>query len=463
MKNSEEETYRDIVSTVDEVGKRKWIYAHKPSGTLYNYRKYLSYVYLVLLVIVPFIKMNGNPLFLFDLVHGKFIVFGKLFLPQDFILFGLAMLTFLLFIIVFTLAYGRIFCGWVCPQTIFMEMVFRRIEYFIEGSASQQMRVNKGAWTTEILLKKILKHVIFFIVSFLIANIFLSYVIGVDALFQIISEPVKNHLAGFLAILLFSVVFYIVFAHVRELVCTVVCPYGRLQSVLLDKNSIVVAYNYLRGEPRARESRSRIDTAGDCIDCGLCVQVCPTGIDIRNGTQMECTNCTACIDACNLMMKKTGRAQDLILFTSENNIKESSRPKFTYRMAIYSFFLLVLLALMSFLLLERKSLDITVMRVSGQILQTNQDGTISNLYRMKIVNTSAVPQVINFHIDVPSAELLFIGNQLDTIKVGHSSEEMFFIKRLKKDIKNRKEDIGLSVSGNGKLLYQKKIAFIGFN
>ena len=210
MKNSEEETYRDIVSTVDEVGKRKWIYAHKPSGTLYNYRKYLSYVYLVLLVIVPFIKMNGNPLFLFDLVHGKFIVFGKLFLPQDFILFGLAMLTFLLFIIVFTLAYGRIFCGWVCPQTIFMEMVFRRIEYFIEGSASQQMRVNKGAWTTEILLKKILKHVIFFLVSFLIANIFLSYVIGVDALFQIISEPVKNHLAGFLAILLFSVVFYIV-------------------------------------------------------------------------------------------------------------------------------------------------------------------------------------------------------------------------------------------------------------
>jgi cytochrome c oxidase accessory protein FixG len=454
-------SFKDKISTVNQVGKRKWIYAMQPVGRLYSYRTYLSYLFLAFLVAIPFIRWRGQPFILLDLIHGKFILFGKLFLPQDFILFGLAMLSFLLFIIVFTLAYGRVFCGWVCPQTIFLEMVFRKIEYWLEGSAKHQMMVDHKAWDLNVIMRKIIKHIIFFILSFLIANLFLSYFIGVDELKKIIEDPVSEHLGGLSAILVFSVAFYVVFAFVRELVCTVICPYGRLQSVLLDKNSIVVSYDYIRGEPRARESKNR-GTAGDCIDCGLCVQVCPTGIDIRNGTQMECTNCTACIDACNLMMKKTGRPEDLIRLASEHHIKEGIPIRFTYRMAAYTSVLGLLLMTMSFLLIEKKPLEVIILRVPGQILQENKDGTISNLYRMKVINTSSAPQFFELKLDRTTERLEFAGKPLDTLQSGESAEELFFIKRAKNLISTRKELIRLNVIENQKVVYSVKIPFIGF-
>ncbi|MEP7321140.1 MAG: cytochrome c oxidase accessory protein CcoG [Saprospiraceae bacterium] len=462
MKNSQvdEISYRDKISTVDQTGKRKWIYAMQPVGRLYIYRTILSYIFLAILVAIPFIRWRGQPFILFDLIHGKFILFGKLFLPQDFILFGLAMLSFLLFIIVFTLAYGRVFCGWVCPQTIFLEMVFRKIEYWLEGSAKHQMMVDSKAWDLNIIGRKIIKHLLFFIISFLISNLFLSYFIGVDALKKIITDPISEHLGELGAILLFSIVFYIVFAFVRELVCTVICPYGRLQSVLLDKNSIVVSYDYIRGEPRARESKNR-GSAGDCIDCGLCVQVCPTGIDIRNGTQMECTNCTACIDACNLMMQKTGRPEDLILFASEQNIKEGIKPRFTYRMASYTVVLGILLALMSFLLIEKKSVEIIVLRVPGQVLQENKDGTVSNLYRIKLINTTSIPKAFELKLDTKYDSLAFAGKQVDTLQAGQSIEELFFIKRPQELITVRKEMVRLRVFEKQKEIYSVKIPFIG--
>lgn len=461
VSEAEDTSFRDKISTVETSGKRKWIYAMQPVGKLYTYRQYVSYIYFAILIIIPFIHWHGEPLFLFDVVHAKFILFGRLFLPQDFILFGLAMLSFLLFIIVFTLAYGRIFCGWVCPQTIFMEMLFRRIEYWIEGSAKHQMSQDTSNWGGKLIYRKILKHVIFFILAFFIANLFLSYFIGVSELKKIITEPVNQHLGGLGAIMLFSIVFYIVYAFVREIVCTVVCPYGRLQSVLLDKNSIVVAYDYIRGEPRARESRNR-GQAGDCIDCNLCVQVCPTGIDIRNGTQMECTNCTACIDACNLMMKKTNRPLDLIRYASENNIKTGVKQKFTYRMAGYTAALGILLAIMSFLLIQRNEIEVTLLRVPGQILQENSDGTISNLYRIKAVNTSIDKQFLTLQSENPLDKIDYAGKSMDTLQSGQHSEAMFFLKRPKGDIKIRKEMIKLEVLIGSKTIYSQKVPFIGF-
>lgn len=453
--------FKDKLSTVDLAGKRSWIYALQPKGNLYRWRTYLTYVYLALLVIIPFLTYHGEPLFLFNLVEGRFIFFGNIFLPQDFILFGLAMLTFLLFIIVFTLAYGRVFCGWVCPQTIFMEMVFRRIENWIEGPANKQKIQNEQPWTAEVYGKKALKHVIFFILSFFIANVFLSYIIGVKALEKIITDPVSQHLVGFSAILVFSLVFYLVFAFVRELVCTVVCPYGRLQGVLLDKNSIVVAYDYIRGEPRAKVSRTRAATAGDCIDCDLCVKVCPTGIDIRNGTQMECTNCTACIDACNMMMVKTGRPEHLIRYDSENNIKQGIRSKWNYRIKIYSAVLLGLLGVMSFLILDRAMFDTTILRVPGQMMQENTDGTIGNLYRMKIINKSSMTRSYHLVMRDPETELVFAGKQNDSLASGQGVEEMFFIKRPKHTIKERKETVHIDVYSGDKFIQSKKITFIG--
>lgn len=461
LQNKDE--FRDLISTVHKSGQRKWIYAMQPKGWFYNVRTYLSILYLIVLIGLPFIHVNGEPLFLFDLVHGKFIIFGRLFLPQDFILFGLAMLIFLLFIIVFTLAYGRVFCGWVCPQTIFMEMVFRRIEYWIEGSAKTQMNHDHGVHTMEYFGRKVLKHVVFFVLSFLIANIFLSYIIGIDQLKKIVTEPINYHFGGFLAIFFFSFAFYIVYAYVREIVCTVVCPYGRLQGVLLDSNSMIVAYDYKRGETRARESRSRAADAGDCIDCGLCVEVCPTGIDIRNGTQMECIHCTACIDACNLMMKKTKRAPDLIRYASERSIKVGEQPRFTYRMKVYTAVLVILASLMTFLLIRRSSVEVTLMRVPGQLLQAHPDGSVTNLYRIKLINTANKDMQLILGSPDLKSKIEIVGKPIDTIKSGQSIEEMFFIHRDSVDITDRELKIPIEIYNGSKRIFNQKTIFIGYN
>ncbi|HEX8607869.1 MAG TPA: cytochrome c oxidase accessory protein CcoG, partial [Pedobacter sp.] len=292
--------------------KRTWIYPKIIKGKLYKNRALLSYFLLALLFSAPFLKFNGEQLILLDVLARKFVFFGVVFWPQDFYLFVLALLTFIVFIVLFTVIFGRVFCGWVCPQTIFLEMVFRRIENWIEGDRIQQQKLDDGPLTGNKLFKKVSKHAIFLTISFLIANTFLAYVIGSDKLITIITEPVSIHLSGFISIGIFSLLFYLVFSRMRELVCTVACPYGRLQGVLLDNQTILVAYDYLRGEPREKIKKGVESEHGDCIDCNLCVQVCPTGIDIRNGTQMECVNCTACIDACDMVMEKIDRPSRLI-------------------------------------------------------------------------------------------------------------------------------------------------------
>lgn len=454
-----EPNFKDKISTVDTKGKRKWMYVFQPSGKLYNLRTAFSILYLVLLFGLPFVSYRGNPLFLFNITESKFIFFGQVFLPQDFILFGIGMLVFLLFIVVFTLIYGRVFCGWACPQTIFLEMVFRRIEYWIEGPAHKQERANNGQWTTEIWIRKGLKHLVFLGISFLIANTFLSYIIGLKELNKIIHEPVSEHLVGFLTILVFTGVFYGVFAYVREIVCTVVCPYGRLQSVLLDKNSIVVSYDYERGEPRNKK-RSSADV-GDCIDCNMCVNVCPTGIDIRNGTQLECVNCTACIDACNAMMTNIKKPLGLIRYASENDIAQREKPKLTYRIKTYSAVLVILLGILAALLITRSQFDATVLRVPGQLLQENADGTISNLYKIKIVNKSGYTEPYQLRVVEPNAMLSYVGQKLDSLPSGIEKEETFFIKVRKENIQQRMQQIHLEVLSGNEIIQTKKVRFIG--
>lgn len=460
-KHGSDANFRDIVSTVDQKGKRKWMYVLQPEGRLYRARTLLSIVYLLLFFSLPWIKIDGNPLFQFDIIGARFILFGNIFLPQDFILFGIAMLIGLVFIIIFTLVYGRVFCGWVCPQTIFMEMVFRRIEYWIEGPANRQQRENEGSWTTEMYIRKAFKHVLFFAISFLIANTFLAYIIGTDALINIITDPLSQHIVGFLALLLFTFIFYVVFAFVREIVCIVICPYGRLQSVLLDRNSIVVAYDYIRGEPRAKAAKVKAEGTGDCIDCELCVRVCPTGIDIRNGTQLECINCTACIDACNMMMEKVNRPLNLIRYDSENNIAEGKKVGLTNRTKAYSVVLLALLALLLGLLLNRSTFDVAILRVPGQTLQENADGTISNLYRIKIINKSHVTMPYQLHLLDSDAKVEYIGMSIDSLHAGEAREETFFIKKPKDKINTRKTYIPAQIKSGDKIIAKQDIMFVG--
>lgn len=463
QKDNTEESFRDRIPTVDAKGKRKWIFAQKPSGKFYQARTWVSLFFFALFIILPFIKYNGRPLFLFNIPDAKFILFGRIFWPQDFFIFGLSMVLFIVFIILFTAAFGRLFCGWVCPQTIFMEMLFRKIEYWIEGDAAAQRRLDSGPLTNTKIWKKTLKHTIFYLLSFLIANFFLAYIIGVDALKQIITDPIGEHTGGFAAIVIFSAIFYAVYAWFREQACTVVCPYGRLQGVLLDRNSLIVAYDYKRGEPRGKVKKHPepgVET-GDCIDCKLCVKVCPTGIDIRNGTQMECVGCTACIDACDEMMVAVSRPTGLIRYASENGIAEGKKMKFTGRMKFYSVLLIVLTGILTTLLVSRKDIDGTIVRAPGQLYQERGADSLSNLYSIKIVNKTIKDLNLNLRLLNIPGTVETIGEGGIQIKKEDQGKGSFFVVLPHQQVNDRKTKLELGVFEGDKLITKLSTNFMG--
>lgn len=440
---------------------RVWIYPKLIKGKLYQYRNWLSYALLALLFAGPFIKINGEQLILFNVLERKFVFFGVVFWPQDFHIFVLAMLTFIIFIILFTVVFGRVWCGWACPQTIFMEMLFRKIEFWIEGDAIKQRKLDASPLTPEKFFKKTAKHSLFIIISFLIANIFLAYIIGLEALLKIISEPIALHITGLIAIAIFTIAFYLVFARLREIVCTVICPYGRLQGVLLDNKSLVVAYDYERGEPRGKLQRDNLynPEIGDCVDCNLCVQVCPTGIDIRQGTQLECINCTLCIDACDMVMEKIDRPKRLIGFKSQEEITSRQPFKFSNRIYAYAAILTVLVSILTFLLIQRSSIETIILRAGGTLYQERNDGTVSNLYNAELINKS--PDAIKFNLEAldKNTKIQFIRKE-DTIEKGQSMKVTFFIIRPKKDILKYKSDVEINVLSDGKIIEELSTTFI---
>lgn len=456
-----DESFRDSIATIDEQGKRKWIYPKKPKGRFYRARTYLSYVLLALLFAWPWIKVNGHPVMLFNILERKFIIFGIVFWPQDFFLFMLAMITFIVFIILFTALFGRLWCGWLCPQTIFMEMLFRKIEYFIEGDYMQQRALDKSPASPQKFFRKLAKHAVFFFIAFLIANTFLAYIIGSDELVKIISDDPANHKGGLFALLLFTGVFYGVYARFREQACIVVCPYGRLQGVLLDKNSVVIAYDYKRGEPREKLRKDQVRKAGDCIDCHQCVHVCPTGIDIRNGTQLECVNCTACMDACDDIMDKTGKPRGLIRYTSENAIALKQKFKITPRIIGYSILLFVLATTLITLLILRSNFEATVLRTPGQLFQRLDKGRISNLYNIKAVNKTFDAVPVTVVLTEPQGEIKWVGEGMKEIPGQGLAEGEFFIILNKSLIKANKTPVVIELKTGDKTVKKIKTSFLG--
>jgi cytochrome c oxidase accessory protein FixG len=454
--------FRDRISTVDDTGKRVWIYPKKPKGPFHRYRVAVALFLLAVLFIGPFIKIGGQPLLLINILERKFVIFGLAFWPQDFHLFFLATLALIVFIILFTVVFGRLFCGWACPQTIFMEMVFRKIEYWIEGDAHKQRALKKAPWTFDKLVKKTSKHVIFYAISFLIGNTFLAYIIGIEELKNVVTSSPAEHMAGFIAMILFSGAFYFIFAFFREQVCTLVCPYGRLQGVLLDADSIVVAYDFNRGEPRSKISKSKEQTeeAGDCIMCHQCVEVCPTGIDIRNGTQLECVNCTACIDACDEIMVKVDRPKGLIRYASYNTILKGIKFKFTTRIMGYTSILLVLLIVLTGLLLTRSDTETTILRTPGILYQETGKGSITNLYNVKIINKTFEKMPIQLQLEHPVGKIKMIGGNIN-IPESEIAETSFFIEIDEKIIFTTSTPIKIGVYSNAQLLEEVNTTFMG--
>ena len=456
-----ETSFRNKIATVDQKGKRIWMFPHRPSGKLYSARTLVTLLYLIVFFGLPFVKVNDHPVFLINILERRFILFGQIFWPQDFFIFALGMIVFIVFVALFTVVFGRVFCGWACPQTIFMEMVFRKIEYWIDGDGPQQKMLKAAAWNTDKIIKRVSKWLAFWIVSFIISNTFLAYIIGVDELGKMITELLSAHLGTFMSLSVFTTVFFFVYLWMREQICTVICPYGRMQGVLLDKDSVIVAYDYKRGETRGKFHKNEQRTIGDCIDCAQCVKVCPTGIDIRNGTQLECINCTACIDACNKMMDAVGLPQGLIRYASENNIARKRPWHLTWRMKAYSIVMVLLLGILVVLLATRSDVGITLLRTPGQLFQEQPGNQMSNLYNYKLLNKTFKDKVITLRPENFTGTIKLVGeNKLVIPKDGYTTGEMF-IYLDDKEIKNRSTKLQIGVYEGSEKIATIKTSFLG--
>ncbi|RUT79491.1 cytochrome c oxidase accessory protein CcoG [Ancylomarina longa] len=458
-------TYRDQLATLKETGKRRWVYAQKPKGKLYKYRNIVSYTLLLILFGLPFLKLNGEPFLLLNILERKFILFGVRFWPQDFHIFLYSMITLFVFIVFFTVSYGRIWCGWACPQTVFLEFIFRKIEYLIEGTPQQQRKLDAQSLNFNKFWKKSVKLILFYAICFLITNIFLSYIIGVDELWKIMKDPIAQHSAGFTVAVLFSGVMLFVFTKLREQVCSMICPYGRLQGVLLDSNTILVAYDYKRGEERASleagEDR-KADEKGDCIDCYQCVDVCPTGIDIRNGTQLECINCSACIDECNSVMDWIGSPKGLIRYDSEKNIAEGKKKNWPIRKIAYTMVLCTLISAVIGLFASRSELEAIILRTPGLMYQNQKEGYISNMYNFKVVNKTTHEIPIHFKILNHEGQIELIGEES---KAAASSiqEGVFFAILSENEVSSDNIPITIGVFAGEDLIEDVQLTFVGPN
>ncbi len=459
------ETFRDSVGTMDQSGKRKWVYPRKPKGKFTNYRNIVSYILLIVYFSIPFIKINGNPFFLFNVIDREFYIFGQPFYPQDFFILTLGVIASLIFIIVFTIAFGRIFCGWICPQTIFMESIFRKIEYAIEGDRNKQIKLDRQEWNSEKIWKRSLKWSIYLVISLIITHFMVMYIVGYEEVFKIIKEGPFAHLTNFVVIILFTAAFYFVFAWFREQVCTLVCPYGRLQGVLIDKQTINVFYDFKRGENRSswRKGEDRKAAGkGDCIDCKQCVVVCPTGIDIRDGQQLECINCTACIDACDEVMEKVGLPKGLVRYATEDEIEKQVPFKFSGRMKGFALVLVLLVGFLGFLLSNRGEMEAKFIRPAGSSY-FERDGKIHNLYNYTFLNKTNRKLIVTIKVLEPAhGEVINATSSKIVVERDQIQKGSINISFPSNEIKLSKQNITIAVyDTQGKLIDKYETYFQG--
>ncbi|MBN2668508.1 MAG: cytochrome c oxidase accessory protein CcoG [Bacteroidales bacterium] len=452
---SEDISFRDRPINMDEKGRRKWIYAKNPKGKWFNKRAFFTIAWLAFFILAPIIKINGEPFMLLDIVNRKFIIFGAIFWAQDTFIMALLMLSFVFFILLFTVTFGRIWCGWACPQTIFLEMIFRKIEFLVEGDYKQRHQLDQASWSAQKIFKKLLKHGLFILMSIILTNIFLMWFTGPEKLIQIITDPIQAHLQGFVIMLLVSAVFYWIYSFFREQICTMVCPYGRMQGVLLDKKSIIVAYDYKRGEPRGTKE------GGDCINCQQCISVCPTGIDIRNGAQLECINCTACIDACDQVMEKVSKPKGLIRFDSIEGIEKGHKSIWNTRNRAYSVVLAILLGFFIYTLFTRPDVETSILRVPGTLYQVSEDGQVSNVYNLKIVNKTHDKMNLHVKLVTPNGKIKQAIEKPIELGIHERAERVYIVEFPKSSLSHGKNSIEFGIyNDKGELIENVGVGFL---
>lgn len=370
------------VTTINEDGSRSFLHPADVHGRFTTARRLAALLLIVVYVGLPWIPVNGFPAVFLDVANRRFHFFGLTLAAQDlwlgfFIITGLA---FGLFYV--TSIFGRLWCGWTCPYTVFLEHVYRRVERFIDGDAAARKKLDAAPWSFGKALRRIAKHGIYVLLSLAIAHVFLSYFVSLRQLYTWMQGPPSQHLLAFGVVMFITGSLYFAFAWFREQFCIILCPYGRLQSALTDDHTVVIGYDKKRGEPRGRVGTAG---AGDCINCMRCVQVCPTGIDIRNGLQLECIGCAACVDACDDIMAKVNRPPGLVRYDSFQGL-EGKRTRYVRpRTIVYTVFLLMGVAAFGAALLSLKPVRVLAKRIPGQPFFVTE-GSVRNQFTVRIIN-----------------------------------------------------------------------------
>jgi cytochrome c oxidase accessory protein FixG len=449
MSSSILEPEEHVLSTLEKDGSRRWLKPKLSKGKYLERRRWLAYVLIAIFTILPFVQINGKPAILLDIVHRRFTLFGFTFLPTDTVLLAIFMVGLLLTVFLFTALFGRVWCGWACPQTVYMEFLFRPVERIFDGTVGRGgLKKNVPVWRT------VAKYIVYFFLCVYLANTFLAYFVGVDELSQWVRQSPLKHPVPFLVMAFVTFAMMVDFCFFREQLCLIACPYGRFQSVLLDQNSLIVAYDENRGEPRGKKAKAKpggeLPVLGDCINCGNCVTTCPTGIDIRDGLQMECINCTQCIDACNLVMEKIGRAPDLIRYSSQAYDRGEKSGLLRARTMVYPLLLAGIITAFVTVLLSSKSFDAVLLRELGNPHTMTEDGKVRNILKLKLTNRGTESMTFTANVVTPETAVLSVRegemtlepDQMETYHMSVIADREHFSNgraRLKMTVENQNE------------------------
>lgn len=401
-----------VLPTLNEDGTRRWLRPKPSHGKFFARRRSVAYGLMAIFFLIPFIHLNGKPLMLLDLPRREFTLFGATFLPTDTLLLMLLVASLIIAIFLLTALFGRVWCGWACPQTVYMEFLFRPVERLFEGGRSGSMIIDREGWRGQLHPRRLAKHAVFVVLALFVAHTFLAYFVGVEQLAEWVRRSPREHPTSFAIMALTTGAILFDFGFFREQTCLVACPYGRIQSALLDRESLIVAYDRARGEPRQR-GKTQVAGAGDCIDCGACVQTCPTGIDIRDGLQMECIHCTQCADACDEIMRRVKRPEGLIRYGSRAGMEGMPPHRLRPRVVLYPAALALTFGGFLVTLTGRESAEVTVLRGRGEPFAIDANGQVANQLRVKITNRSGTDRRYRIAVDsVAEAKVIIPQNPL---------------------------------------------------
>ncbi len=424
-----------VLATLNADGSRRWITPRLAKGALWKRRRIVGYALIALFVSLPFVRIGGKPALLLNVIDREFVFGGTTFYPTDTLLLGLLLMTIFVSIFFLTALFGRVWCGWACPQTVYLELVFRPIDRLLGTGGYTRSPLSRLPAS----VRKALRTLVFVVLSFALANVFLAYFVGTERLGEWVLGSPLSHPMGFGIVMLVTAGMLFDFGFFREQLCTVACPYGRMQSVMLDTGSLIVGYDARRGEPRGRKKKARTSDVslkvlpgqpepvaeqelGDCVACTMCVQVCPTGIDIRDGLQLECIHCTQCIDACNDVMLKVGRPTGLIRYSSQSGLEGKPTKRLRARVIIYPGILLVLLTALFTVSMSKGGYSAELLRAAGLPYNVLPSGEVANQARVRITNRS--PEARTYTL---SAETVQLRSEPLIVGPGETLSEKFLI------------------------------------